>query len=268
MTAEVNGGDGGTAGITLIANHGEQGFKIPPASNKRPRRFAVGQPGQRSTIWRMCAGQNHDDVCLASRFSASIFKISLHETGDWRIQWNSPERDGDRLISYDQDHNYRSRIMSQSNRPVNAISGWTDAFSIFVPGNDLPMIPGDSERTNDVQWLPTPGPDRMVEFRLFLVQPRGGPFHLTPALADDESVLSYVNGFRLPGGEAAVLFALNTFLDQDRARNLHRHRSHASHQWDRNFDRSAQTGPRIALIEVEPDGRRSIWHLSANRRPH
>jgi hypothetical protein len=99
------------------------GFRLGPAHPNKPIRFAVGQPGERSTVWRLWANSNKSDVYLGSRKSADIFKISLHESEDWRQQWvnrdrkdviyspigGEPEPEG-RIASMDTTFRQRSRL--------------------------------------------------------------------------------------------------------------------------------------------------------------
>src|SRR4051794_37821610 len=56
---------------------------------KRTIRIAVGQPYRRSSVWRFWANPSADDVYVATRTSAAQWKLSLHASGDWRMQWVS-----------------------------------------------------------------------------------------------------------------------------------------------------------------------------------
>lgn len=69
---------------------------LPPSSPKAPVRFSVGEPGKRSSVWRLWGTKKTNDLYLASRASAGIFKYSFHASGDWRLQglaheaWRGP----------------------------------------------------------------------------------------------------------------------------------------------------------------------------------
>lgn len=111
-------------------------FPLPAANPKRPIRFAVGRPGMRSSLWRLWANRSKDDVYLATRQSAGIFKISLHESGDWRLQWVGQER-GDVTYTSLSDPEPEGRVLHQWTRPMAGPSGWTDALSIWVVDGDV-----------------------------------------------------------------------------------------------------------------------------------
>jgi hypothetical protein len=58
------------------------GAPTPRASDS----ITVGEPGRRSTIWRVWANPKKGDIYIASRKTAWNFKLSLHESGDWRCR--------------------------------------------------------------------------------------------------------------------------------------------------------------------------------------
>lgn len=230
---------------------------------KKPLRFAVGWPGRRSTVWRLWAGKNKDDVYLATRRSAGIFKISLHESGDWRLQWVSAEH-GDVTFTSAAENEPQGRVLHQWQRPQTSATGWTDAMSIWVPAEDVVEIPGDEESGVDSQWLAPAAPGAATEFRVVLVRPGRGVFELTAALQGPDAALALVNGFQLAGGEAVLLFAATQRLAQDlrlqldEVRQQQRHEAHKAS----GFDLSPESGPRAALISVDPNGHRNFWDLS------
>lgn len=237
-------------------------FVLGPANPNEPIRFAVGWPGRRSTLWRLWASRNKDDVYLATRRSAGIFKISLHESGDWRLQWVGSERRDVTFTSL-QAEEPQGRVLHQWARPPAGATGWTDALSIWVPAEDVSDIPGDAEPGHDAQWLAPAASGGATEFRVVLVQPGLGLFELTAALQGPDAGLALVNGFRLAGGEAVLLLAATQRLD-DRlredlaaARQEHRRTVAAS-----EFDLAPESGPRSAFITVDDDGHRNFWDLS------
>lgn len=92
VVAVIETDDGG-AQFVMSATEGDPFvYTLPAADHKTPIRFAVGVPGRRSTLWRLWANRAKDDVYLATRRSAGIFKFSLHESGDWRLQWVGQDR--------------------------------------------------------------------------------------------------------------------------------------------------------------------------------
>lgn len=52
----------------------------------------LGRRARVSSLWRLGANREKDDVYLATRQSAFIFKISLHASGDKRLQWVGQNR--------------------------------------------------------------------------------------------------------------------------------------------------------------------------------
>ncbi len=129
----------------------------------------------------MWANRNKDDVYVSTRRSAGIFKVSLHESGDWRIQWVSADRGDVTFISYEADAE-PGRLMHRWTRPAPGGSGWTDALSIWVPWADVSDIPGDAEPGHDAQWLEPAPTGCATEFRIVIVEPGRGPYELTGAL--------------------------------------------------------------------------------------
>lgn len=200
LFAEVNGAPkGSSAGLSLISTRGGVlwGTKLGPPSLKTPIRFAVGEPGRRSSVWRVWANPKKGDVYIASRKSARIFKVSLHETGDWRCQWVKEDQEDVTYHPYKEGSAPQGRILARWQRPAATSAGWTDALSIWVPGDDISPMPGDGEPPTDSQWIAPPGAGEAVEFRFWLVEPRKGPFELTATLREDKNSPAVVNGFRL-----------------------------------------------------------------------
>ena len=136
-----------------------------------------------------------------------------------------------------------------------------------MPAADVSYVPGDAEPAEGTQWLPEPRLGRVVEIRLVLVEPtRPRTLNLQPAFADSESMVSFVNGFRLASGEVFLVFARDEPLVGDRLKHLNRVRARERQSAaTKNFDLGAELGPRVAVIEVEANDYRSIWDLSLAR---
>lgn len=265
LFAEVNGAPGGSsADLSLLSARGGLlwGTKFGAPSRKAPIRFAVGEPGRRSSIWRVWATSNKGDVYIASRKSTRIFKISLHETGDWRCQWAKYDHEDVTYHPYRQESVPQGRILARWQRPAANVSGWTDALSIWVPGDDISTVLGDQESPTDVQWIAPPSGSEAVEFRFWLVEPGRGRLELTTTLREGKNTPAVVNGFRLVTGEVLVIFAAVWPLDAERRSSLTECRVWARSQLDANFDMSPETGPRTAVLETEADGRPSVWDLA------
>jgi hypothetical protein len=263
LIAAVTDTDNGQ-GVDVLFVTGTGGtctFTLGPANPAKPLRFGVGQPGRRSSVWRLWANRGKDDVYVATRQSAGIFKVSLHESGDWRFQWVSHDH-GDVWFTTHEGDEPQGRIIDRWSRPPASTTGWTGALSIWVPALDVSEIPRDAEPGHDAQWVEPAGPDAATEFRLVLVQPGRGLFELTAALQGPDAGLAFVNGFRLAGGEAVLLFAAKKHLGDDFRRDLARVRQEQRVQVPPDFNLAPESGPRAAAITVDDDGCRNIWDLS------
>lgn len=101
-----------------------------------------------------------------------------------------------------------------------------------------------------------------MEFRVVLAPAGPVIVDLTKALEKPGSELNYVNGFRLAGGEAVLLFAAMAPLAEsmlaDIARFRHEHRASIGP----DFDLEPESGPRVAIITADDDGYRNVWDLS------
>lgn len=266
LSVVVNGAvDGTAAGVVLTAGTQALGFRVGPPRPRKPIRFAVGQPGFRSTTWRLWANANKSDVYVASRRTAAYFKASLHESGDWRYQWVTDDRQEVAFTPYDPDHVSVGRIVDQWRRPAEN-QGWTDALSICVPHEDVTSIPGDQEPGDDTQWIAQPPPGEGIEFRIMLARPRGAPLDLTPALKGGLATIAFVNGFRLINGEVVLLFAATERLDRAFRRRLAAERIRARRNVNPTFNMAPDSGPRSALMTQEHNGHRTIWDLSLSVR--
>lgn len=242
-----------------------QHFTLPPANPNKPIRFGVGQPGRRSSVWRLWANKQKDDVYLATRHSAGVFKISLHESGDWRLQWvgrDSPDP-GDVTFTPLDDSPRAGRVLHQWSRPPSDGPGWTDAVSLWVPSEDVQEIPCDSEPGHDAQWLVAPRPGDATEFRLLLVEPaEERVFNLTAAVEQPHSSFGLVNGFRLASGTAVLLTAATSRLHDSVRDELGKVRDKAAANVSPEFDLAAHTGPRTLPLNTDDRGRLNFWDLS------
>lgn len=250
------------AEVTLsLTGFGPIRHAMSRANPRKPIRFAVGRPGRRSALWRMWANRHKNDVYVAARQSAGLFKVSLHESGDWRIQWVGPDHGDVEFHSNETDPDH-GRVMHRWRRPEPRKSGWTEALSIWVPCADVSDIPGDLEPGHDAQWLESPPPGCATEFRIMMVKPGHGPYELTKALLGKGSGIALINGFQLADGEVVLLFAATVALDKRLVAQLESTRREARSSITSDFDLSPESGPRAAVIFVDDDGHRNIWDLT------
>lgn len=237
-------------------------FPLAKATKKTALRFAVGEPGRRSTVWRVWPGRAKNDVYLATRKSAGIMKVSFHESGDWRLQWINPENTGTVRWQTLSGQETQGRILHQWCRPKPR-EGWTRAISIWVPHEDLVDIPGDAEPWGDVQWLPAPPPGAAVEVILMLVSPGAAALEHTSVIHQNDGVFTLINGFELEGGEVLLAIAATGELPAPAREGIFRMRTQAQAVAPADFDLTPELGPRHSLITVDADGHRNLWDLAA-----
>lgn len=259
----VEHADGQAVAVRMIsAVNGElAAFRLPAAKKKTALRFAIGEPGRRSTIWRVWPGHPKNDVYLASRKTAGIMKISLHESGDWRMQFINPSETGTvrwQSLSGDEPE---GRILHRWRRPA-AVEGWTRALSIWVPYEDLVEVPGEGEPWEDVQWLTPPPPGAAVEVVIYLVEAGAAALEHTSVVQAPDGMFTLINGFQLPGGEVVLAVAVTGELGH-LGEPVSRLRAQAKTAAPEDFDRSPGLGPRHAVITVDEDGHRNLWDLAA-----
>ena len=255
------------ATVTLLAGEQELMFPMRAADPKKPARFTVGEPGHRSSVWRLWANKDRGDVYLGTRQSAGIFKVSLHESGDWRLQFISenPADRGQVRFTPERGREPQGRILSRWRRPAAGRTGWTEALSIWVPSEDLITIPNDDQAAEGVRWM-TPAPTGCaVEFRVFLVEPNQGGVDLSAGLIGAHATLGLLDGFTLATGEVVLIFLatsqLSAQLHTEIAERLERQRQVIPANWDL----SPTSGPRAAIYSFDPDDHFNIWDLSLLR---
>jgi hypothetical protein len=130
-------------------------FPIRRADKKTALRFAVGEPGRQGTIWRLWASRDTADVYVGSRRTAGEVKVSLHHSGNWRLQIVEPARP--KTVHFqDVEVSRDGRILDRWTRPKSNPVGWTHALSIVLPARHLVAIPNDHERWDDVHWCQAP----------------------------------------------------------------------------------------------------------------
>jgi hypothetical protein len=232
--------------------------RVPVATKKSAIRFCVGEPGNRSTVWRIWPSPPHNDVYLATRESAGLQKFSLHESGDYRLAWLDNSRRGTIHTSLASDD---SRVLMRWERPARLPNGWLPAVSIFVPREDVVEI-DDEVKWQDVQWLPQPPEGHCAEIEVSLVQPDLGPMVLPRG--DWPTVWSIMNTFRLPNGETVVVSAVTREMSGGLRSSIGRvkRRWHAPE----TFSTDPELGPRIAAMDTT-DGRLRILDLAVPERP-
>jgi hypothetical protein len=212
-------------------------------------RFAVGEPGHRSSVWRMWSPKKKNDVYVAARAIIGIQKFSLHESGDWRHQWiKGPATD--EFIE-----RAGTRILDQWQRPSELAKGWTRGLSIWIPHEDVIEFSGDEQPRKDVEWLPKPPPGHLMIFQIALVRPDQGQVEMHQPLP--------VAGFDLIGGESVVVTAQVLEVDHHGRQYIEELRELVRRSMaDVDISGRALEAVRCGLVGHTADGHRMVWDLS------
>lgn len=250
----------GTTDSRLTLYSAQQGvlqstFSLP--HDRRKIRFSVGRPGRRSTTWTLF-GSKHSDVYLASRRTGGAAKFSLHQSGDWRLQWTGEDRKAWKYTSYVEGHGPNGRVMASWRAPLMDNS-WTKALSVLVPAEDVSVIPFDEERFEETAWVPEPSLGSLIIFELWFIRPHPDPTTLVPVShrIPDGFAMWLIGGIRLPRGDCAILWAFSEPLDLIQRAVLSRTREKAGASERTHF------GARILLDSEDDAGRKEFWDLSA-----
>jgi hypothetical protein len=128
-------------------------------------RFAVGSAeGPRSAVWYLWTGKGTSDVYIAARALIGNLKVSLHESGVWRIAFTEEHKEG-QASTHDKD-----RVIERWNRPYSGVTtqeepnvrerikagpGSSGISALFVPDfRESSFRTGGSirSRTNGREW--------------------------------------------------------------------------------------------------------------------
>jgi len=249
-----------SAQLTVYADDGsKEAFTLRRANPDKAIRFALGQPGHRSSVWRVWANKGKHDVYAAIRTSAGLLKYSFHESGEWIHHLVTTEHPKAKFVSLP---NPSSKRLDTWRRPDPFVPGWTHMLSIFIPAEDLQIVPGDDTNPKGIRWLTQiPADGNAVEFRLLLVSP-DSPALLLRGLAEVATQGSVVDGFVLSNGEVVLVVAAEIPLGEKRIQQLEDVRKRQFEQKSEDFEMTPSLGPRFALPMVDNTGHRCIWDLS------
>jgi hypothetical protein len=245
----------------LIADKGHY-QRVPIGNPKRTIRIAVGQPYRRSSVWRFWANPNADDVYVATRTSAAHWKVSLHASGDWRMQWVSrdPSQRGTSQFHGPSRVDIGERALAAWRRPDRAPGGWLHALSILIPHEDIRLVSDSEREAKKFRWLQRPGVGRLTELRCFLVEPEHSPLNVAGAMRES-SAIALVDAFVLSGGEIFAVFATTPVVHADLRTEVNQMREHDRLHRSADFDTSPELGPRFAPMVTSPSGTPEIWDL-------
>lgn len=115
-------------------------------------RFGLTDGKRYSSVYRpWTVGGGKSDFYLAMRNISNDHKISFHETGDCHTSLMLAETHGSRW-----------------QMPKPFAPGLTSVFKILIPESQLTIFPPSDSVTKRVEWMSTPGKDRLAEISLMV----------------------------------------------------------------------------------------------------
>ncbi|ATD70520.1 hypothetical protein CNO18_09750 [Gordonia sp. 1D] len=222
-------------------------------------RFAVGRPGECSSVFRVWANRDKFDVYASIRTWKDLAKYSFHESGTYIYHLSSTEHAGAKWVTRPDPDNRRLHAWQ---RPEEFVPGWTHLITFMVPTEDVVPSPGAGwDGAGGVRWIAKPErTDTVTEFRVDLADtgmPRidgGLPSYLLDA--------GIVDGFVLSNDQIVVVTMHVTRLDSKRGRWLRETRAECMAMVPDDFAMSRELGPRFACPYLQPDGRHVLWDIS------
>jgi hypothetical protein len=136
---------------------------LPPPAQRLPigstLRFAVGEPsGMRSSTWSVKGGKREKDTYIGSRQAMDNHKLSLHQSGIWRLAEVEERDDG------------RNRLIKRYDPSREVAQGWRFAAQILVPTTSLrpPFQEKSASDKRPISWWPPPRPGWALSFAIFV----------------------------------------------------------------------------------------------------
>ena len=210
-------------------------------------RIAVGEPGRRSSVWRIWSNRTASDVYVAARTVAGVQKFSFHESGAWRYAWVGTPPGGTA-----DDDRYRP-LATQRCR-----SRWLDQDAIHLgPGRGRDTgRPGD--KPDDVEWVPAPAVSKAVGIHLVLADPDlgvVGPVNAVPLVT-----------VALANGQAVIVLVSTSEVDARTRAMIESHRAAGLLAMPKEVRQRSATEPgvRAALFGYDSDGVRWVWDTAAS----
>lgn len=214
-------------------------------------RFGIGSARcAKSSIWRVWANRNSSDVYIAPRHLGKIVKVSLHESGDWRLQWIKSEL----ATAYT---NVGIRCIDQWECSARSIAGWRSSYTIWVPPTFEALDEGKEPLDKPVKWVDCPPPDSVTAFTIALVTPDQGALWIDPTVLPE-----LLGGFFLPNKQAVVVFATRERMTQGQLDWLLRHQAEVS-EANELLRRKYPAAPRFPLFGTDVVGNRMCWDFNS-----
>ncbi|GAB3253118.1 hypothetical protein [Arthrobacter pigmenti] len=269
VTAVVNSGrESREAGLQIrVDGQIRSGHRLAFANKKKALRFVVGEPGRHSSVWNAFANKTTSDVYVAIRSSASLHKMSLHESGDFRHQLigmtketlNRPDLAVDSLVA----DVSKGRVLHRWQRPVPLQAGWVSCMGILVPAGELRAGGGNFQ---DVEWVPEPAEGYGINIQCFLVTPGQGELELT-GYVTDKGPLSVIGGFKLSNGEVFVVLSATVPFEAEDQKVIETARRQGLNNAAPDFDWAAEHGPRLLITTGGKADVPTFWDVDALASP-
>jgi hypothetical protein len=135
----------------------------------QPIRFTVTDGVKRAATW-ICftdTDRGKSDIYLACRELGGSLKVSLHESGDWRIAYTQ-EFFKENLGAFPDKCD--NRVIMQWPRPPQIAKGVTLAFRIITPYSAVSTA-FDISLSKPIIWIPVPPENRAVEIDIIITAP-------------------------------------------------------------------------------------------------
>ncbi|QHN30790.1 hypothetical protein GII32_10720 [Gordonia amarae] len=248
------------ATVRMLTSASEPILTFGPVTKRTAARFAVGHPGECSSIFRVWANKGKLDVYSAIRTWKDLAKFSFHQSGRYIFHLSSVDHPGAEWASRPDPGNRR---ISAWDRPEPFVPGWTHLMSFMVPTEDVRPCPTAGwEDPQKVRWIKKPErSDTVTEFRVAIGE-AGAPL-IDAGLADYLLDDGIVDGFVLANGRLVLITMHVTRLD-DTGRSLLSNLREGCMERARNdgFDLNPELGPRFADHNVQSDGRHALWDIA------
>ncbi|MFE4265417.1 hypothetical protein [Streptomyces sp. NPDC056883] len=212
---------------------------------------AVSNDGRCSTAWRIwAAAEEKSDVYLLSGPSGGIAKVSLHESGIWRIAYSNPTV-AERYLEPGED-----RLFDSFPIPLAEVApGWTEAFTVVLPDSEL-LGYGPPKKKSPTVDLPSPGKDQAVCVTVLLGKPGSTPYQLTQNQTE-------VGSFTLPDGRNVHVVSEPTGLPAHYVEAIEQVRKQTCETVLGLGLDLAEQAPSQVLLFGDPDGSRLAVEVSA-----
>jgi hypothetical protein len=225
---------------------------------KNAIRFCAGTAGgARSAIWRLWATRN--DVYLSFRNLGGVLKVSLHETGDWRMALTNEYLQTDNPALID-----GGRFFEKWRRPAERTPGVTIAMRLVIPSTAVNIPPGVQGEPAATRLVPPAPSDWFTVVTVAFTNQQ-----MTERWPGRSQGTNPIGQLTLPKGEQVWLVAHETEtlpLTQDPADLKEQIRkTTAQTASERNIDLASLPWPRIFLFGAQEDGARVLVDVPTTR---